>query len=321
MLPTIAPVPSGSKGQARYRQRPCHGLHASSLQNIIRQDASPQPTSCLLLHNAGVDGKTRTPARGILVLVLSLLSLLFLCFSYHPTCFLHLRSFLVHTCPYNPVSFLVLQPIFPFSLCASFSFLLVRLHYCRSLHTFLYYKMPRAPKPTTRQQRSTPYSVTTSTTLAPSPMASHLPSPHTSASDRHAAQSWTSENDELLMRARQQGLNWQPIALKYFPDKTANACRKRHERLMEKRNSADNWDGVKLDLLSKAYIELREQMWKILADRVGEKWQNVEAKVSHRTCHSAYIQRLIILLVYGERPQNPPDSKPHSLTARSSRKP
>lgn len=123
------------------------------------------------------------------------------------------------------------------------------------------------------------------------------------------------------MRARQQGLNWQPIALKYFPDKTANACRKRHERLMEKRNSADNWDGVKLDLLSKAYIELREQMWKILADRVGEKWQNVEAKVCHRTCDPAYIQPLIILLVYGERPQNPPDSKPHSLTARSSRKP
>ena len=82
------------------------------------------------------------------------------------------------------------------------------------------------------------------------------------------------------MRARQQGLNWQPIASQYFPDKTANACRKRHERLMEKRNSADNWDGIKMDMLSKAYVELREQMWKILADRVGEKWQNVEAKVS-----------------------------------------
>ena len=85
------------------------------------------------------------------------------------------------------------------------------------------------------------------------------------------------------MRARQQGLNWQPIASQYFPDKTANACRKRHERLMEKRNNADNWDGVKMDRLSKAYLDLREQMWKILADRVGEKWQNVEAKVCHHT--------------------------------------
>ena len=87
------------------------------------------------------------------------------------------------------------------------------------------------------------------------------------------------------MRARQQGLNWQPIASKYFPDKTANACRKRHERLMEKRNSADNWDGVKMDILSKAYLDLREQMWKLLADRVGEKWQNVEAKVRRPTYH------------------------------------
>ena len=151
--------------------------------------------------------------------------------------------------------------------------------------------MPRAPKPTTTttQHRSTPYPVATSTTtLSPLAMASHHTSPQTSALDRHASQSWPPENDKLLMRARQQGLNWQPIASKYFPDKTANACRKRHERLMEKRNSADNWDGVKMDMLSKAYLDIREQMWKILADRVGEKWQNVEAKVRHPTCN--YVQ-------------------------------
>ena len=60
-----------------------------------------------------------------------------------------------------------------------------------------------------------------------------------SSTDRNASQSWPSENDELLMRARQQGMNWQSIATKYFPDKTANACRKRHERLMEKRNHTE----------------------------------------------------------------------------------
>lgn len=86
------------------------------------------------------------------------------------------------------------------------------------------------------------------------------------------------------MQARQRGLNWQPIASQFFPDKTANACRKRHERLMDKRNSADNWDGVKVETLAKAYVDVREQMWKILADRIGEKWQNVEAKVCHPTC-------------------------------------
>ena len=120
------------------------------------------------------------------------------------------------------------------------------------------------------------------------------------------------------MSARQKGLNWQPIASKYFPDKTSNACRKRHERLMEKRNNADNWDGVKMDKLSKAYLELREQMWRILADRVGEKWQSVEAKV----CRPVYnpktlIQRLSCLQVHGKRSQDSPDRRSLSLTARS----
>ena len=50
--------------------------------------------------------------------------------------------------------------------------------------------------------------------------------------DNH--RSWTLENDEKLKRARREGLSWGPIASKYFPSKTANACRKRHERLMEK---------------------------------------------------------------------------------------
>lgn len=90
---------------------------------------------------------------------------------------------------------------------------------------------------------------------------------------------WPPEKDEQLMRARQMGLNWKLIASQYFPDKTANSCRKRHERLMEQRNSAVNYEGNKMDILSKAYLDLREQMWTTLADRVGDKWQNIEAKV------------------------------------------
>ncbi|MCJ1455961.1 hypothetical protein MMC28_006318 [Mycoblastus sanguinarius] len=109
-------------------------------------------------------------------------------------------------------------------------------------------------------------------------MTTQTSSPPASVIDRHASQSWPPENDELLMRARQQGLNWQPIATNYFPDKTANACRKRHERLMDKRNNADDWEGVKMEALAKAYVEVREQMWKLLGDRVGEKWETVEAK-------------------------------------------
>lgn len=107
-------------------------------------------------------------------------------------------------------------------------------------------------------------------------LASHIPGIHQSMeSHESASPSWSPEKDELLMRARQQGLNWQPIATQHFPDKTANACRKRHERLMEQRNNAVN----ATDASARAYINVREQMWKLLADRVGEKWQTVEAKV------------------------------------------
>ena len=144
--------------------------------------------------------------------------------------------------------------------------------------------MPKEGRPfTTNTHRRTPYPPVT--TKMPNPTYS----PTASGTDRHASQSWPPENDKRLMEARQQGMNWQPIATKYFPDKTANACRKRHERLMEKRNHTENWEGVKMETLAKAYNELREEMWKILADRVGEKWQTVEAKV----LNSAMIQRFL----------------------------
>lgn len=105
--------------------------------------------------------------------------------------------------------------------------------------------------------------------------------PPLSDGNHHSSASWPKDKDELLMRARQQGLNWQPIADTYFPDKSANACRKRHERLMEKRNNTDDWDGAKMETLARAYNEVREQMWRLLADRMpGEKWQIVESKVN-----------------------------------------
>jgi hypothetical protein len=47
---------------------------------------------------------------------------------------------------------------------------------------------------------------------------------------------------------------------------------------MERQN-AEQWDGLKLDMLAVAYMELRREMWSILAARVGEKWQLVEQKV------------------------------------------
>lgn len=102
------------------------------------------------------------------------------------------------------------------------------------------------------------------------------------AAPRNAA-IWSSKDDETLLQARASGLNWQPIANRHFPNKTANACRKRHERLMERRHVED-WDAQKLELLAQEYMAVRKEMWEVLASKVGERWAVVEAKVSSCTC-------------------------------------
>ena len=75
-------------------------------------------------------------------------------------------------------------------------------------------------------------------------------------------------------------MNWGPIADRFFPTKTANACRKRHERLLLKSNRAGDWDNARLETLAQLYMEFREQMWKILAEKMDEKWETVEIKVN-----------------------------------------
>lgn len=90
---------------------------------------------------------------------------------------------------------------------------------------------------------------------------------------------WSAADDEILLQARASGLNWQPIATRHFPNKTANACRKRHERLVERRH-AEDWDSQKLEMLAQEYMICRREMWEVLASRLGERWNVVEAKVS-----------------------------------------
>ncbi|KAL2074662.1 hypothetical protein VTL71DRAFT_8441 [Oculimacula yallundae] len=94
---------------------------------------------------------------------------------------------------------------------------------------------------------------------------------------RASSGAWTPSDDQSLIAARAQGLNWAPIQEAYFPTKTPNACRKRHERLMETR-SADDWDDKKLENLAKTYMDMRREIWSALAAQTGEKWNVVEVK-------------------------------------------
>ncbi|KAH9826851.1 Myb-like DNA-binding domain [Teratosphaeria destructans] len=103
------------------------------------------------------------------------------------------------------------------------------------------------------------------------------PYPTMSTSGQRVAAIWSATDDEILLQARASGLNWQPIASRHFPNKTANACRKRHERLIERRHGED-WDAQKLEVLAQQYMACRKEMWEILASRVGERWTVVEAK-------------------------------------------
>lgn len=136
---------------------------------------------------------------------------------------------------------------------------------------------------TTKAHRTQPYTIPSTRpamhagSVTPDTGGPNYNPPNTSGP--HSSTPWSPASDDQLMRARQQGLNWQTIAETYFPQKTANACRKRHERLMEKRNNIGDWNGVKFEEVARAYREVREDMWRILADRVNEKWSVVESKV------------------------------------------
>jgi hypothetical protein len=99
-------------------------------------------------------------------------------------------------------------------------------------------------------------------------------------SPRPSSGAWSPQDDQTLMQARARGMNWQPIQTQYFPKKTPNACRKRHERLMASKNNTDEWDPLRLEKLGKEYNALRQEIWRPLATATGERWTVVEAKVN-----------------------------------------
>ena len=108
-----------------------------------------------------------------------------------------------------------------------------------------------------------------------------MASPTSPTAGNRSACPWTKNDDDELRQARQKGLNWTHIAETYFPGKSANACRKRHERLVDKQRSTEDWDQAKIEDLAHLYVELREQMWRLIANRMNEKWEIVESKVSY----------------------------------------
>lgn len=73
--------------------------------------------------------------------------------------------------------------------------------------------------------------------------------PQSKASIGPSSGAWTLSYDSTLVADRAQGMNWVPIQQAYFPWKTPNDCRKRHEWLIERRN-ANVLDGLKPENLA-----------------------------------------------------------------------
>lgn len=82
------------------------------------------------------------------------------------------------------------------------------------------------------------------------------------------------------MDAKGSGLGWNDIHEKFFPNKSGNACRKRHERLMVKLRTTD-WDDSRIKRVMAVYNDpgIREEFWSRIAQRCGERWQDVEKVV------------------------------------------
>ncbi|RMZ89948.1 hypothetical protein DV736_g2833, partial [Chaetothyriales sp. CBS 134916] len=124
-------------------------------------------------------------------------------------------------------------------------------------------------------------------TLAPSLAPHHTQSthhrsqshPHIHLPTMHPQQSapWTNGEDMMLLDAKSKGLGWNDIHEKYFPSKSGNACRKRHERLMVKLRTTD-WDEARVRRVWDEYVRegVRREFWEAIAQRCGERWEDVE---------------------------------------------
>ena len=91
---------------------------------------------------------------------------------------------------------------------------------------------------------------------------------------------WTTHDDEVLTNAKAAGLGWNDIHQRYFPAKSGNACRKRHERLMQRIRRTD-WDDDRIERVLAEYNRggVREDFWSSIASRVGERWEDCEREV------------------------------------------
>ena len=159
----------------------------------------------------------------------------------------------------------------------------------------------KQPLRATRIAQAVSHSVRIAPYTAPRPtkgMETATPPPQyfnsTSAHERASA-AWSNEDDNRLWDMREnKKLGWPQIA-EFFEDKSPNACRKRFERL-KLQKAPDEWEGPKFDALAEIYVQHREELWKRIADELGErdKWQTLEQQVRFRFTFLSALYKYIL---------------------------
>jgi hypothetical protein len=131
------------------------------------------------------------------------------------------------------------------------------------------------PMPAYHPYMMPPFQIPTAGPEKGGPVGSALPPQHELSTG-----AWDQDDDQTLLVLRAMGKNWNQIQREAFPGKTGNACRKRHERLMERRSQTE-FDNRNLERLCRGYMTMRKEIWQPLASRCGEKWNVVEMQVRH----------------------------------------
>lgn len=92
---------------------------------------------------------------------------------------------------------------------------------------------------------------------------------------------WSSAEDNILIEQRRLSTAWKVIAEEFVRNKSSNACRKRHERLIKDEAmmlAANNVDQRKLGMV---YCKQREAIWSAIAKECGiSDWKVAESMVS-----------------------------------------
>ena len=83
----------------------------------------------------------------------------------------------------------------------------------------------------------------------------------------------------MLLDAKGRGMSWEEIHQQHFPGKSANACRKRHERVLAKMKNTD-WDDARIQRVTDAYNRHRESIWAPLCSELGESMSDIEKVAS-----------------------------------------